>query len=125
MSARSVDRTQVIRASVNDVEFTLALSIGLVVMVIFCSCAMCGHDHPQHHRALALVGTLWRDVSDGVQPRQSVADGPDDRGRFVVDDAIVMLENIYRHIEDGMAPIDAAIKGAGEIASPSSPSVCR
>jgi HAE1 family hydrophobic/amphiphilic exporter-1 len=44
---------------------------------------------------------------------------------FVVDDAIVMLENIYRHIEDGMTPLEATLKGAGRSASPSSPSACR
>jgi HAE1 family hydrophobic/amphiphilic exporter-1 len=50
-----------------------------------------------------------------LQPRQSVADGPDHRGGFVVDDAIVMLENITRYVEEGEEPFAAALRGSREI----------
>ena len=78
-----VDRTQVIRASVSDVEFTLALSIGLVVMVIFLFLRnVWATIIPSVTVPLALVGTLGAMYLMGFQPRQSVADGPDDRGRL-------------------------------------------
>jgi hydrophobe/amphiphile efflux-1 (HAE1) family protein len=110
------DRTQTIRASVSDVQFTLMLTIGLVVMVIFIflrnvwATVIPGVTVP-----LALVGTfavmyLMNYSLDNLSLMAlTIAVG------FVVDDAIVMLENIYRHIEDGMKPMEAAIKGAGEI----------
>jgi hydrophobe/amphiphile efflux-1 (HAE1) family protein len=111
-----VDRTQVIRASVSDVEFTLALSIGLVVVVIFLFLRdVWATIIPSVTVPLALIGTLgamylMRFSLDNLSLMGlTIAVG------FVVDDAIVMLENIYRHIEDGMAPVDAALKGAGEI----------
>ena len=111
-----VDRTQPIRASVNDVEKTLALSVALVVMVIFLFLrslwATIIHSVTV---PLALVGTcavmylLGYSLDNLSLMGMTIAVG------FVVDDAIVMLENIYRHIEDGMSPMEAAIKGAGEI----------
>jgi len=64
---------------------------------------------------LALVGTLGAMYLMGFSLDNLSLMGLTIAVGFVVDDAIVMLENIYRHIEDGMAPIDAAIKGAGEI----------
>ena len=110
------DRTQTIRASVSDVQFTLLLSIGLVVMVIFLFLRnLWATVIPGATVPLALVGTfavmyLFSYSLDNLSLMAlTIAVG------FVVDDAIVMLENIYRHIEGGMKPLDAAIKGAGEI----------
>jgi hydrophobe/amphiphile efflux-1 (HAE1) family protein len=111
-----VDRTQTIRASVNDVEHTLMLSIALVVMVIFLFLrSLWATIIPSVTVPLALVGTfgamylLNYSLDNLSLMGMTIAVG------FVVDDAIVMLENIYRHIEDGMKPLDAALKGAGEI----------
>ncbi len=110
------DRTTTIRASVRDVNFTLVLTIALVVMVIFIflrnfwATVIPGITVP-----LALVGTAGLMFVVGYSLDNlslmalTIAVG------FVVDDAIVMLENIYRHIEDGLSPYEAAIKGAGEI----------
>ena len=110
------DRTQTIRASVEDVQFTLLLAIALVVMVIFIflrnvwATVIPGVTVP-----LALVGTfaamylLDFSLDNLSLMALTIAVG------FVIDDAIVMLENIYRHIEEGMKPMEAAIKGAGEI----------
>jgi hydrophobe/amphiphile efflux-1 (HAE1) family protein len=111
-----VDRTLTIRASVNDVEFTLALSIGLVVMVIFVFLRnVWATIIPSVTVPLALVGTLGAMYLFGFSLDNLSLMGLTIAVGFVVDDAIVMLENIYRHIEDGMKPMDAAIKGAGEI----------
>jgi multidrug efflux pump subunit AcrB len=111
-----VDRTQTIRASVNDVEKTLALSVALVVMVIFLFLrSLWATIIPSVTVPLALVGTcavmylLGYSLDNLSLMGMTIAVG------FVVDDAIVMLENIYRHIEDGMPPMEAAIQGAGEI----------
>ena len=112
-----IDRTQTIRASVHDVEFTLMLTICLVVMVIFVFLRnVAATLIPSVTVPLALLGTAaimyMVDFSlDNLSLMAlTIAVG------FVVDDAIVMLENIYRHVEDGMAPMEAALKGAGEIA---------
>jgi hydrophobe/amphiphile efflux-1 (HAE1) family protein len=111
-----VDRTQVIRASVSDVEFTLALSIGLVVMVIFLFLRnVWATIIPSVTVPLALVGTLGAMFLMGFSLDNLSLMGLTIAVGFVVDDAIVMLENIYRYIEDGMSPMDAALKGAGEI----------
>ena len=111
-----VDRTQTIRASVSDVEFTLMLSIGLVVMVIFLFLrSVWATIIPSITVPVALVGTLAVMYALGYSLDNlslmalTIAVG------FVVDDAIVMLENIHRHIERGMKPMEAALKGAGEI----------
>jgi hydrophobe/amphiphile efflux-1 (HAE1) family protein len=110
------DRTQTIRASVNDVQFTLMLTIGLVVMVIFVFLRnVWATIIPSITLPVALIGTfammyLFDFSLDNISLMAlTIAVG------FVVDDAIVMLENIYRHVEDGMNPYEAAIKGAGEI----------
>jgi hydrophobe/amphiphile efflux-1 (HAE1) family protein len=110
------DRTLTIRASVNDVEFTLILAICLVVMVIFLFLRnVWATIIPSVTIPVALVGTLAVMYVCGFSldnlslMAMTIAVG------FVVDDAIVMLENIVRHLEDGMRPIDAALKGAGEI----------
>ena len=111
-----LDRTGTIRASVSDVQFTLMLSIGLVVLVIFVFLRnVWATIIPSVTVPLALIGTfammylLGYSLDNLSLMALTIAVG------FVVDDAIVMLENIFRHIEDGMAPLDAAIKGAGEI----------
>ena len=111
-----MDRTQTIRASVEDVQFTLVLTVGLVVMVIFVFLRnFWATVIPSVTVPIALVGTfaimylLNYSLDNLSLMALTIAVG------FVVDDAIVMLENIFRHIEDGERPFDAAIKGAGEI----------
>jgi hydrophobe/amphiphile efflux-1 (HAE1) family protein len=110
------DRTLTIRASVTDVEFTLMLSIALVVMVIFLFLRNTWATIiPSVTIPVALVGTLGvMYLCDFSLDNLSLM-GLTIAVGFVVDDAIVMLENIFRHIEDGMDPIEAAITGAGEI----------
>ena len=110
------DRTRTIRASVEDVQFTLLQSIALVVMVLFIFLRnLWATVIPAVTVPLALVGTfavmyiVGYSLDNLSLMALTIAVG------FVIDDAIVMLENIYRHIEDGMKPMDAAIKGAGEI----------
>jgi hydrophobe/amphiphile efflux-1 (HAE1) family protein len=111
-----MDRTQTIRASVSEVQFTLMLSIALVVMVIFLFLRnLWATIIPSVTVPIALVGTfavmyvLDYSLDNLSLMALTIAVG------FVVDDAIVMLENIFRHMEDGMKPMDAAIKGSGEI----------
>ena len=110
------DRTSTIRASVSDVQFTLALTIGLVVMVIFVFLRnLWATIIPSITVPLALLGAaaLMYAASYSLDNLSlmalTIAVG------FVVDDAIVMLENITRHIEEGEPPYQAALKGAGEI----------
>jgi hydrophobe/amphiphile efflux-1 (HAE1) family protein len=110
------DRTLTIRASLADVERTLMLAIALVVMVIFLFLRnVWATVIPSVTIPVALVGTLGAMYVCGFSLDNlslmalTIAVG------FVVDDAIVMLENIVRHIEEGMKPLDAALKGAGEI----------
>jgi hydrophobe/amphiphile efflux-1 (HAE1) family protein len=111
-----VDRTQTIRASVQEVQFTLMLSIGLVVMVIFLILRnFWATIIPSITVPVALICTFavmyMMDYSiDNLSLMAlTIAVG------FVVDDAIVMLENIFRHIEEGMRPMEAALNGAAEI----------
>ncbi len=111
-----LDRTQTIRASVKDVEFTLLLSIALVVMVIFVFLRTVTVTLiPSVTVPLALLGTaavmyvVGYSLDNLSLMALTIAVG------FVVDDAIVMLENIYRHIEDGMKPMEAALQGSQEI----------
>ena len=110
------DRTLTIRASVGDVEFTLMLAIGLVVMVIFLFLRnLWATIIPSVTIPVALAGTLGAMYLCGFSLDNLSLMGLTIAVGFVVDDAIVMLENIFRHIEEGMKPLDAAIKGAGEI----------
>ena len=111
-----MDRTLTIRASVRDVQFTLMLSISLVVMVIFLFLrSVWATIIPSITVPVALICTfavmylLGYSLDNLSLMALTIAVG------FVVDDAIVMLENIYRHVEEGMAPMEAALKGAGEI----------
>jgi hydrophobe/amphiphile efflux-1 (HAE1) family protein len=110
------DRTLTIRASVSDVEFTLLLSVALVVMVIFLFLRnLWATIIPSVTIPVALAGTLGAMYLCGFSLDNLSLMGLTIAVGFVVDDAIVMLENIFRHIEDGMTPMEAALKGAGEI----------
>jgi HAE1 family hydrophobic/amphiphilic exporter-1 len=110
------DRTTTIRASVDDVQFTLMLTIALVVMVIFVFLRNAWATFiPSVTVPLALLGAcgaMWAasySLDNLSLMALTIAVG------FVVDDAIVVLENITRHIEDGERPFEAALKGSGEI----------
>jgi hydrophobic/amphiphilic exporter-1 (mainly G- bacteria), HAE1 family len=111
-----VDRTTTISASVHDVEFTLMITIALVVMVIFLflrnfwATIIPGVTVP-----LALFGTAALMYVLGYSLDNLSLMGLTIAVGFVVDDAIVMLENIYRHIELGLSPREAALKGSAEI----------
>ena len=111
------DRTQTIRASVQDVQFTLLLTIVLVVMVIFVFLrSLWATIIPSITVPLALLGAcalMWMvgySLDNLSLMALTIAVG------FVVDDAIVMLENITRYIEEGDEPLAAALKGSREVA---------
>jgi HAE1 family hydrophobic/amphiphilic exporter-1 len=111
-----VDRTQTIRASLHDVEFTLVLSIALVVMVIFIFLrSVPATLIPSVTVPLALMGTAAIMYAIGFSLDNLSLMALTISVGFVVDDAIVMLENIYRHVEERMPPMEAALQGAGEI----------
>jgi multidrug efflux pump len=110
------DRTTAIRASVSDVEFELALTIALVVMVIFLFLrSLSATIIPSVAVPLSLVGTLavmylaGYSINNLTMMALTISTG------FVVDDAIVMIENISRYIEEGDPPMEAALKGAEQI----------
>jgi HAE1 family hydrophobic/amphiphilic exporter-1 len=110
------DRTETIRASVSDVQFTLMLTVALVVMVIFVFLRnFWATVIPAITVPLSLVGTfavlyeLGYTLDNLSLMALSIAVG------FVVDDAVVVIENIVRHMEDGASPFEASLKGAGEI----------
>jgi len=110
------DRTTTIRASVADVEFELALAVILVVLVIYVFLRNAPATFiPSLSVPLSIVGTfaamylLGYSLNNLSLMALTIASG------FVVDDAIVMIENISRYIEQGEKPFDAAMKGAGEI----------
>jgi hydrophobic/amphiphilic exporter-1 (mainly G- bacteria), HAE1 family len=110
------DRTTTIRASVADVEFTMLLTIALVVAVIFLFLrSLWATVIPGVTVPLALVGTLGLMYVFGYSLDNLSLMGLTIAVGFVVDDAIVMLENIHRHVEEGKTALDAAIVGAGEI----------
>jgi len=111
-----IDRTQTIRASVRDVEFTLVLTIGLVVLVIFLFLRNIPATLiPSVTVPLALCGTAGAMYVAGFSLDNLSLMALTISVGFVVDDAIVMLENIYRYVEEGLSPMEAALKGAGEI----------
>ena len=110
------DLTTSIQASVDDVEFELMLTIGLVVMVIFLFLrSLRATIIPSVAVPLSLVGTfgamyiLGYSLDNLSLMALTISTG------FVVDDAIVMIENISRFIEEGEKPLEAALKGAGQI----------
>ncbi|CAH2396430.1 efflux RND transporter permease subunit [Mesorhizobium escarrei] len=111
-----VDRTQTIRASVADVEFTLGLTMALVVMVIllflrnFWATVIPAITVPLSLLGSAALMYLFGFSLDNLSLMAlSISIG------FVVDDAIVVVENIYRYVEEGETPLNAALKGAREI----------
>ena len=111
-----INRTRTISASVADVEFTLMLAIFLVVMVIFLFLRnVWATIIPSVTVPLALVATLAVMYVLGFSLDNLSLMALTISVGFVIDDAIVMLENIYRHVENGEPPMTAAIKGAGEI----------
>ena len=110
------DRTITIRASVQDVEFELALAVGLVVMVIFLFLRnIPATIIPSLSVPLSLIGALAIMYQFGFSLDNlslmalTIATG------FVVDDAIVVIENIARFLEEGDSPYDAAMKGSAQI----------
>ena len=110
------DRTQTIRASVTDVQNTLLLTIALVVGVILLFLRkLWGTVIPAISVPMSLIGTfavmyvLGYTLDNLSLMALTIAVG------FVVDDAIVMIENIVRHIEEGKTPMQAALQGSGEI----------
>jgi multidrug efflux pump len=110
------DRTLTIRASVKDVYFELALAIALVIMVVFLFLRnLAATAIPSVAVPLSLIGTfgvmylLGYSLNNLTLMALTISTG------FVVDDAIVMIENIDRYLEAGDSPLDAALKGAGQI----------
>jgi multidrug efflux pump len=110
------DRTTTIRASVTDVEFELALSVVLVVLVIYLFLRdVRATLIPSLSVPLSIVGTFAVmhlanfSLNNLSLMALTIATG------FVVDDAIVMIENISRYLEAGLPPLEAALKGAGQI----------
>jgi HAE1 family hydrophobic/amphiphilic exporter-1/multidrug efflux pump len=111
-----IDRTGPIRASIEDVKFTMLLTIVLVVGVIFLFLRdLWATLIPGVTVPLSIIGTLALMYALGYSIDNLSLMGLTIAVGFVVDDAIVMLENIYRHIEAGMDRTQAALKGAGEI----------
>jgi multidrug efflux pump len=111
-----LDRTGTIRASVRDVEVTLSISILLVILVVFVFLRSgWATVIPSVAVPLSLIGTfgvmylLGYSLDNLSLMALTISTG------FVVDDAIVVIENISRHLEDGMKPLDAALRGAREI----------
>jgi multidrug efflux pump len=111
-----LDRTTTVRASVHDIEVTLLISVILVILVVFAFLrTFRATIIPSVAVPLSLVGTfgvmylLGYSLDNLSLMALAISTG------FVVDDAIVVLENITRHIEDGMRPVDAAFQGAREI----------
>src|SRR5436190_4916392 len=112
----ALDRTTTIRSSVFDVERTLVICVALVILVVFLFLRSgWATVIPSVAVPLSLVGTfgvmylLGYSLDNLSLMALTISTG------FVVDDAIVVLENITRHLEHGMRPLEAAIKGAGEI----------
>jgi len=110
------DRTETIRASVRDVQYTLVMSVVLVVLVIFVFLRSARATFiPAIALPLSLIGTfgimhlLGYGVDNLSLMALTIATG------FVVDDAIVMIENVVRYIERGVPPLEAAFRGAAQI----------
>ncbi len=110
------DRSETIRASVNDVKFTLVLALGLVVMVIFLFLRnLSATVIPSLAMPISIVGTFTVMHLMGFSLDNLSLMALTLSLGFVVDDAIVMLENIVRHMEMGERPFEAAVKGSREI----------
>ena len=110
------DRTNTIRASVADVQVELLIAIGLVVAVIFVFLrTFSGTVIPSLAVPVSLVGTFAIMLLLGFSLNNLTLMALVISTGFVVDDAIVMIENIARHIEEGKSPMQAALDGAGQI----------
>ena len=110
------DRTTTIRASVSDVEFELMLTVALVVMVIFVFLRnVSATIIPSVAVPLSLIGTFGVMYIAGYSLNNLTLMALTISTGFVVDDAIVMIENIHRYIEEGMKPLEAALKGSEQI----------
>jgi hydrophobe/amphiphile efflux-1 (HAE1) family protein len=111
-----LDRTETIRASVRDVEFTLVLTIALVVLVVF---LFLRHIRatliPSATVPLAVLGAFGWMYLMGYSLDNLSLMGLTIAIGFVVDDAIVVIENIFRHIENGASPMQAGLNGSSEI----------
>src|SRR5713226_1226442 len=111
-----LDRTTTVRASVHDIEFTLLISVILVILVVFAFLRTFGASLiPSVAVPLSLIGTfavmylLGYSLDNLSLMALAISTG------FVVDDAIVVLENISRYIEEGESPLQAALKGSEQI----------
>ena len=111
-----MDRTTTVRASVHDIEITLLVSVALVILVVFAFLRTVRSTIiPSIAVPLSLIGTfgvmylLGYSLDNLSLMALAISTG------FVVDDAIVVLENITRYLEQGMAPMQAAFRGAREI----------
>src|SRR3989441_1597959 len=114
--ATLTDRTVTIRASVKDVQFELMLAVALVVMVIFLFLrTAAGTIIPSIAVPLSLVGTFGVMYLAGFSVNNLTLMALTIATGFVVDDAIVMIENIARYIEEGEPPLQVALKGAEQI----------
>lgn len=110
------DRTTTIRASVRDVEFELMLSVALVVIVIFIFLrSVAATIIPSVAVPLSLVGTFGVMYLAGFSINNLTLMALTIATGFVVDDAVVMIENISRYIEEGESPLEAALKGSKQI----------
>ena len=110
------DRTTTIRASVQDVQFSLMLTVALVVMVIFLFLrSFAATIIPSFAVPLSIVGTFGVMYLIGYSLNNLTLMALTISTGFVVDDAIVMIENISRYIEEGESPLQAALKGAEQI----------
>jgi multidrug efflux pump len=111
------DRTTTIRASVKDVEIELGLAVALVVLVIFAFLRnLPATIIPSLSAPLSLIGALVAMYLLGFSLDNLSLMALTISTGFVVDDAIVMIENISRYVEEGESPLQAALKGSGQIA---------
>jgi multidrug efflux pump len=110
------DRTTTIKASVKDVEFELVLTVGLVIMVIFIFLRnLAATIIPAVAIPISLVGTMAVMYLAGYSLNNLTLMSLTISTGFVVDDAIVMIENISRRLEEGLSPLEAALQGAAQI----------
>ncbi len=111
-----VDRTTTIRASVHDIEITLVISVLLVILVVFAFLrSVWATAIPSIAVPLSLVGTFGVMYLAGFNIDNLSLMALTISTGFVVDDAIVVMENITRYVEKGMSPLDAALEGSREI----------
>ncbi|MEE4464253.1 efflux RND transporter permease subunit, partial [Azotobacter chroococcum] len=110
------DRTQTIRASIEDVQLELVLSVALVVLVSFVFLRnLAGTLIPSVAVPLSLIGTFGVMYLAGFSLNNLTLMALTIATGFVIDDAIVVVENIQRHLENGEPPLQAALKGSAEI----------